>query len=120
MYEVGRIVVKIAGRDAGKSSAVVDVIDEQYVLIDGQTRRRKVSIAHIEPTDKVVKLKKGASNKEVVAALNKEGIECKEKTEKKEKAKSEKPKKTSRKSAKKADDKKATKKPSKEKKAEKK
>ena len=78
--------MKIAGRDAGTSCIVIDVLDEQHVLIDGQSRRRKCNIAHLEPKDKVLKVKKNASNKEVVAVLAKEGIECKEKpAQKKEK-----------------------------------
>jgi len=93
MFEVGRICVKLAGRDAGKKCVVIDVIDDQYVLIDGQTRRRKCSIAHLEPVDQVVKIKKNASNKEVVSTLNKVSIICKEKTDKKKET-TDKPKKT--------------------------
>jgi large subunit ribosomal protein L14e len=86
MFEIGRLCVKIAGRDAGKKCLVIDTESEQLVMIDGQTRRRKCNIAHLEPTDKVLKIKKNASNKDVCAALKDEGIECKEKvTEKKQK-----------------------------------
>jgi len=87
MFEVGRICTKIAGRDARKKCAIVDVMDDNYVLIDGQTRRRKCNVDHLEPTDKVVKLKKNASNKETCKALNDEGIECEEKKSKPEKEK---------------------------------
>ena len=49
MFEIGRLCVKIAGRDAGLKCLVVEVIDDNYVLIDGQTRRRKCNIKHLEP-----------------------------------------------------------------------
>ncbi|MEM4282227.1 MAG: 50S ribosomal protein L14e [Candidatus Woesearchaeota archaeon] len=74
MFEIGRICVKIAGRDAGKACAVVDVINERMVLIDGATRRRKCNIAHLEPLDKKIDIKKGASHEEVVAALKAAGM----------------------------------------------
>lgn len=97
MYEIGRVCVKIAGRDSRKKAVIVDVLDDVYVLIDGQVRRKKCNIKHLEPLDKVLKLKKGASNEEVVEALKKEGIETAAKTEKpnkesKEEAKKQAPK----------------------------
>ncbi len=92
MFEIGSVCVKIAGRDAKKICVVVDVINENYVLIDGQTRRRKCNIMHLEPIGKKAEIKKNATNKEVVEALKKLGFECKEKKENKEKKeKSERP-----------------------------
>ena len=41
MIEVGRLCVKIAGRDAGKKCVITELIDEKLVMIDGETRRRK-------------------------------------------------------------------------------
>jgi large subunit ribosomal protein L14e len=93
MYEVGRLCVKIAGRDARMKCVIVEELDKFYVMIDGQTRRRKCNTAHLEPLDKVFDIKKGASHKEVVDALKSEGIEVIEKTVKEEKAPQEKPKK---------------------------
>ena len=61
MIEIGRVCVKTAGRDAGLKCVVID-IDKKLVLIDGQTRRRKCGIAHLEPTKDVLKIKKGASH----------------------------------------------------------
>jgi len=73
MIDVGRICVKIAGRDAGKKCVVVDVIDDNYVLIDGETRRRKSNILHLEPLDQSVDIKKGASHEAVIKAVEKLG-----------------------------------------------
>ncbi len=69
MVDIGRVCVKIAGRDAGKKCIVVDVLGKEMVMIDGETRRRKCNLAHIEPLDKKVDIKKGASHEEVMAAL---------------------------------------------------
>ncbi len=75
MIDVGRICVKTAGRDAGMKCVVVEVIDENFVLIDGETRRRKCNIMHLEPLDKTVELKKGASHAEVANAFERLGYE---------------------------------------------
>lgn len=90
MIEVGRLCVKIAGREAGKKCVILDVIDDNYVLIDGQLRRKKCNISHLEPLEKKIEIKKGASHSEVVDEFKKLKIEIKE-TKKKEKK--EKPKK---------------------------
>lgn len=65
MIEIGRICVKLAGRDAGGKCVIVDVLDNNYVLIDGNVRRRKCNIFHLEPTSEKVEIKKGASHEEV-------------------------------------------------------
>ncbi len=79
MFEIGRICTKIAGRDSNRKCVVVDIVDDNHVLIDGQTRRRKCNVAHLEPSEMVLKLKKGAANRDVAEALRKEGIDCEEK-----------------------------------------
>ena len=62
MNEIGRVCMKIAGRDAGKMAIIIDQLEEGYVLIDGQTRRKKVNVKHIEPIDRVLKIEKNASS----------------------------------------------------------
>jgi len=69
MIEIGRLCVKIAGRDAGKKCVVVDTVDKNFVLIDGETRRRKCNAAHLEPTSQKLEIEKGASHEKVVAAF---------------------------------------------------
>jgi large subunit ribosomal protein L14e len=78
MMEIGRICVKTAGRDANKKCVIVDVINENYVIIDGQTRRRKCNVKHLEPLSQVIKIKKNISRKEVIAEFKKLKIEVKE------------------------------------------
>jgi large subunit ribosomal protein L14e len=82
MFEIGRIVVKLAGRDAGLKGVIVDILEKGFVLIDGQVRRRKCNILHIEPLDKTIKISKNASHDEVVNVLDAEGIKVESKTKK--------------------------------------
>lgn len=98
MFNIGRVCVKIAGRDAGKRCVVVDVIDEKNVLVDGETRRRKTNINHLEPTEKVVELEKGVDTDTVRKAVEELGWTI---TERKPKQKRARPRKV-RKSAEKA------------------
>ena len=72
--EVGQICVKTAGRDAGKKCVVVDVLDKNFVLIDGETRRRKCNITHLELVEQTADVKKGASHEAVAKALQVLGI----------------------------------------------
>jgi large subunit ribosomal protein L14e len=56
MLEPGRIVLKIAGREAGKYAVIVDSVKDNFVLITGPksitgVKRRKCNIDHIEPTE---------------------------------------------------------------------
>jgi large subunit ribosomal protein L14e len=74
MMEIGRICMKIAGRDANRTCVVVDVFDDNYVLVDGETRRKKVNIKHLEPLNKVVKLKKDASRADVKKVFSDLGL----------------------------------------------
>ena len=117
MMEIGRICVKIAGRDAGKKCVIVEVLDDNYVMIDGETRRRKCNIKHLEPLKETVKLKAKADHAAIVAEFKKLGIELKETTPKKAADKPKKVRKTKEKpaeDAKSKKEKKATKKAEKE------
>jgi len=91
--EIGRLCVKTAGRDAKGKCVIIDTINDNYVVIDGQVRRRKCNINHLEPLDKVLNLKKGALHEDVVHEFKKLGIEL---VEKKSKPRFERPKKLRR------------------------
>ena len=84
MIEVGRVCVKIAGRDAGLKCVIVDVLGKNTVLVDGQTRRRKCNMAHLEPLAQTLKIDKGASHEKVVSAFKEIDVAI---VEKKSKAK---------------------------------
>ena len=74
--EIGRLIIKTAGRDANKKAVIIDILDDKYVLIDGETRRRKCNILHVEPLSQIIKIEKNASHEEVAKALKELGIEA--------------------------------------------
>ena len=118
LYEVGRMCMKIAGRDAGRTCVVVEVVDDRFVVIDGDVRRKKVNVKHLEPLADKVELKDKASHEEVKTVFGKLSLTVWEKKskksverpkkQKKQKVKAEKPKKV-KKEAKKAEVKKEAK-----------
>ncbi len=57
MIEVGRICVKIAGRDAGKHCVIVEIVDKKTVVIEGSTRKRKCNVIHLYPLPEVIDVK---------------------------------------------------------------
>jgi large subunit ribosomal protein L14e len=69
MFEVGIVCMKIAGRDAGKTCVIVESEKDGFVLIEGETRRRKCNTRHLEPLGKSVEIKAGASHADVMKAL---------------------------------------------------
>ena len=69
-FDVGRICVKLSGREAGMKCVVLDIIDKNFALVTGPpkttgVKRRRVNIQHIEATPERVEIKKGASDEEV-------------------------------------------------------
>jgi len=76
--EVGRICVKLAGREAGRKCVIVDIIDKSFVLTTGPKtvtgiKRRRTNINHVEPLQDKIKIKRGASDEEVIEALKASG-----------------------------------------------
>lgn len=76
--EVGRICVKVSGREAGRKCVIVDLTDKSFVLITGPkkvtgVKRRRANANHIEPLQDKLDLKRGASDDEVTAALKAAG-----------------------------------------------
>ena len=72
--EVGRVCIKTAGREAGKVCVIVDILDKNFVIVDGLVKRRRCNIKHLEPTEKKVDIPKGASTEEVRLALDAAGL----------------------------------------------
>jgi len=79
MFDVGRLCMKVAGREAGKYCVVVKKIDANFVLVTGprsvtQVKRRKCNILHLEPLKESLKLKDDASDEEVIKAYEEASI----------------------------------------------
>ena len=76
---VGKIAMKIAGREAGKYCVVLTNPKDNFVTVTGPkvltgVKRRRCNIDHLEPTQYQVKLEAEASDKKVIDALKKEGL----------------------------------------------
>ncbi|CAB3287559.1 50S ribosomal protein L14e [Methanocaldococcus lauensis] len=72
--EIGRVCVKTAGREAGKICVIVDILDKNFVIVDGLVKRRRCNIKHLEPTEKKVDIERGATTEEVRLALDAAGL----------------------------------------------
>jgi len=77
MFKIGTVCVKTAGRDAGKQCVVVEAPKEGFVVIEGETRRRKCNVRHLEPLGKTVDVKSGATHDAVMKALGLEARKSK-------------------------------------------
>jgi large subunit ribosomal protein L14e len=79
MFEVGRVCVKTAGREAGRYCIVITKAKENLVLVSGPksltgVRRRKCNIDHLEPIMEKVKISADASDAEVAKAFDSAGL----------------------------------------------
>ena len=75
MIQHGRVVVKLAGRDAGRVGVIIALREDGRVLVDGMVRRRFVNPAHLEPLDIVIDIPENASHEDVIKALREAGFE---------------------------------------------
>jgi large subunit ribosomal protein L14e len=76
--EIGRICEKTAGRDAGKKCVIVDVMDKSFVLVTGPkkitaVKRKRVNLNHIKILQDRLDIKRGASDEEVISAIEATG-----------------------------------------------
>ncbi|MEM4491851.1 MAG: 50S ribosomal protein L14e, partial [Sulfolobales archaeon] len=65
VVEVGRICVKVAGREAGRKAVIVDLVDDNFIVVTGPksltgVKRRRVNVKHVEILDKKVEVPRGA------------------------------------------------------------
>ncbi|MBI2668484.1 50S ribosomal protein L14e [Candidatus Woesearchaeota archaeon] len=71
LFQVGRLCVKLAGRDAGRKCVVVEQLDDKLVIADGDVRRKRVNVKHLEPLGQTLEIKEKASHEDVAAAFQK-------------------------------------------------
>ncbi|MEM1508868.1 MAG: 50S ribosomal protein L14e [Thermofilaceae archaeon] len=79
VFDIGRLCVKIAGREAGRKCVIVDTIDNNFVLVTGPkavtgVKRRRVNVKHLEPINQRIDITRGASDEEIMTALEKAGL----------------------------------------------
>ncbi len=69
-FDIGRVCIKLKGREAGAKCVVVDVIDRSYVVVAGpDVKRRRVNMSHLKPLDETVDIQRDATDEEVAGAL---------------------------------------------------
>jgi len=74
--EIGRVCVKLIGREAGRKCIVIDVIDKNFALVTGPkqltgVKRRRTNVKHLEPTSESIDIKKGASDEDIAKSVEK-------------------------------------------------
>jgi large subunit ribosomal protein L14e len=80
MFEIGRICMKTAGREAGRFCVVVAKEKEKdFVLITGPraatlVRRRKCNLDHLEPTPFKLDIKENATDEQLLELYDKEKL----------------------------------------------
>jgi large subunit ribosomal protein L14e len=80
--EIGRVCMKIAGREAGKYCVVVKKMNDAFVEVTGPkiltgVKRRRSNIEHLEPLEYILGISDGASDEDVISALEKAGLTTK-------------------------------------------
>lgn len=75
VLEIGRMCLKVSGRDKGKRCVIVELIDRNYVIITGPksvsgVRKRRVNVNHLRFLDEKLEIQPGASDEEIAEALN--------------------------------------------------
>jgi large subunit ribosomal protein L14e len=68
--DIGRVCLKVQGREKGKRCVVIDVIDRNFVVVTGPgVKRRRVNMNHITPLDETISIQKNATDEEVISQL---------------------------------------------------
>ena len=68
--DIGRVCLKVKGREQGERCVVLDVVDRNFVIVVGpNVKRRRVNMNHIRPLDEVVPLQRNATDEEAITAL---------------------------------------------------
>ncbi len=80
LIDVGRLVVILRGRRAGKKAVVVDIIDENFVLITGPkelngVKRRRMNIDHLIPLNFRIDIPRGADDSTVLEEIKNKKLE---------------------------------------------
>jgi large subunit ribosomal protein L14e len=78
-FEVGRVVMKVAGREAGKYAVVIKKLNDAFVEVTGPkiltgVKRRRANIEHLEPLEYILQINESAPDEDVISALEKAGL----------------------------------------------
>lgn len=79
LYDIGRVCVKVVGRETGSHCVIVETKEDSYVVITGPknlsgVRRRNCNIRHLEPLETILPISKGAEDEAVAKAIEEAGL----------------------------------------------
>ena len=72
--EIGQVCEKLTGNEKGRICIVIDSKDKNFVLIDGDVKRRRCNLNHLKPLDKVVKISENDDTDKIRDILKREGF----------------------------------------------
>lgn len=77
--EIGRVCMKVTGREAGKYCVVLKKEGKAFVLVTGPkiltgVKRRKANIEHLEPTKYIIEIPENAADELVLDGFQKAGL----------------------------------------------
>jgi len=77
--EIGRVVMKTAGRESGKYAVVLKKMDNAFVLISGpklltDVKRRRCNINQLQALPHILEIKEEAGDEDIIAAMEKAGL----------------------------------------------
>lgn len=77
--DVGRVCMKVAGREGGQICTVVKPVDKNFVIVTGPklvtgVKRRRCNVEHLEPTEIKLDIKEDATDEEVMEAYKKANV----------------------------------------------
>ncbi|HEX54774.1 MAG: 50S ribosomal protein L14e [Candidatus Altiarchaeales archaeon] len=76
IMKVGRVCRLVRGKYAGEYCVIVERLDKNFVVVDGdKIKRKKVNILHLEPLPDVIKIKKTYSSEKIKNLFRKEFLE---------------------------------------------
>ena len=73
--QVGRVITKLVGREAGLKAVIISVIDQKFVFITGagfsKIKRRRVNVQHIDVMDILIAIDNDATDSKVKIEIEK-------------------------------------------------
>jgi len=78
--EVGRVCVKLRGREVGRRCVIVDIIDRNYVLVTGPedltgVRRRRANMDHLKILNERIGIDRNATDEDVRVAIRNKDVD---------------------------------------------
>jgi len=71
---LGQVCEKLSGKEKGNLCVVVKIEDDNFVLVDGNVKRRKCGINHLKPLNKILNVKEGEKTEKIKELMEKEGF----------------------------------------------